>query len=97
MTRVNDFLALLPIIKDRAWRITRRGEVRDGHGTCPLCALAYEVSGGDVNERLHAVRAILFTFGYRYFDVVALIAGAADRRTSKYRVQLLEALELEEA
>lgn len=40
-----DLLDLMPIVKDRGWRITNSGDIRDKNYSCPVCALANEICG----------------------------------------------------
>jgi hypothetical protein len=45
---MNKYLELLPIVADRGWSLSE-GYIRDLDSRCPLCALAHELSGGEVN------------------------------------------------
>ena len=89
-----DWLDLLPIVADRKWCIDAEGLIRDRDGRCPMCALAHEVSGGDVSEYMRWLPATEEVFGcVDTFEVVRIVC-AADDAEALLRADLERALGL---
>ena len=78
-----DWLMLLGLVRNRRWTTLPSRErpffIRDSDGRCPICALAYEVSGGEVNYVGLAHSAAREAFGtHRGID--ALVSAADNPR-----------------
>lgn len=93
---VEEVLDLLPIVANRGWRVTGIGFIRDRDDRCPICALAHEVTGGEVDLRQMARLAQLQMFPGEQSQPLSYafdrIIMAADVRSAPWRTLLMQAL-----
>lgn len=89
------WLDLMPLVANRGWRARKQddGTIRDRSGRCPICALAHELSKGQIDHyvRAHiAVRELGLDETRGFKDIVA----AADWKSAPLRRDLMAALGL---
>lgn len=85
-----DLLDLMPIVKDRGWRVDGLGWIRDAQDRCPICALAYEISNGRTNYLTFYKAAA--RHGWGAIGGAKRIANAADNPKNPLRPALMQAL-----
>jgi hypothetical protein len=96
---VEDIIDLLPIVADRGWKVREDlwGVIRDRDGRCPICALVHELSGGEIDYKGAAGKAMRLYVESDITplggEVMAVMAGA-DHKDHPLRPAIAEALGL---
>lgn len=84
MRTLEEFLEILPIVRDQGWGFGGAQWLRNADGRCPICAVIYELTGGEEPfDYRNAASYVNWLFGQVYgelfdYSVVAAVVKAAD-------------------